>query len=43
MIREELIEVDYGIYEDVKKTNFDYNGFWDYSDKNNVNKFDYIF
>lgn len=39
MIKEELIEVDYGIYEDVKKTNFDYNGFWDYSDKNNVNKF----
>ena len=39
VIREELIEVDYGIYEDVKKTNFDYNGFWDYSDKNNVNKF----
>ena len=27
------------MYEDVKKTNFDYNGFWDYSDKNNVNRF----
>ena len=39
MIREELTEVDYGIYEDVQKTNFDYNGFWDYSDKNNVNRF----
>ena len=39
IIRDELTEVDYGIYEDVKKTNFDYNGFWDYSDKNNVNRF----
>lgn len=39
VIKDELIEVDYGIYEGVKKTNFDYNGFWDYSDKNNVNRF----
>ena len=37
IIRDELTEADYGIYEDVEKTNFDYNGFWDYSDKNNVN------
>ena len=39
IIKEELTEVNYGIYEDVKKTNFDYNGFWDYSDKNNINNF----
>lgn len=39
IIKDELTEVDYGIYEGVKKSNFDYNSFWDYSEKNNINQF----
>lgn len=38
-VTNELIEVDYGIYEGVSKSNFDYKKFWNYLDENNLNNF----
>lgn len=38
-IANELIEVDYGIYEGVSKSNFNYKQFWNYLDENNLNSF----
>ena len=39
IITNSLMEVDYGIYEGVKKSNFNYKQFWNYLDENNTNSF----
>lgn len=39
IITNSLMEVDYGIYEGVKKSNFNYKQFWNYLDENNINSF----